>query len=281
MGIDPIEYKSWGKKKTFVGKRFLVMVEKIFRQKLKSKAIWVILIIGSILVHVFPLLSAVLVPKEELTAEMMLSGEGSIFGAYLSGNLFFLFTVLLATVICSDLISQDFKDSSFVLYFSRPLKSQTYIFGKLAGAFSTMLIYCFLPPLLVGVSVIATQTGAAYYESLEVLGGTVLVGLLTSFVFLPYMLLLSSLTQRKAYAGIGAFMGVYALTIVSSFFFQFDPSWKLLSPFNLLYYTYQLIYGFSLPDNIDPALYFASMVLLVVVPLALLFYRVHSREVSE
>ncbi len=280
MGIDPIEYTPWKEEKTILGKRFLVMVEKIFRQKIRSKGIWAILIIGSILVHVFPILSAALMPSEELTAEMMLRG-GGLMGGYLKGGIFFLFTVLLATVICSGLISQDLKDSSFVLYFSRPLKTKNYLLGKLGGAFSTMLIYCFIPPLLVGVSVIATQTGDVYTGSLEVLGKTALAGLLTSFILLPYTLFLSSLTKRKAYAGIGAFMSIYALTIVSRFFVEFDPNWRLLSPSNLLHFTYDLIYGFGLPDKIDPGLYSVSMLLLIILPLALLFYRIHSKEVGR
>ncbi|MEF8873380.1 MAG: ABC transporter permease subunit [Candidatus Thermoplasmatota archaeon] len=272
MGIDPIEYTPWSEKKTVLGKRFLVMVKKIFRQNIKSKAIWAILIIGSILVHVFPILTAALTPSEELTANTMRN--------YLSGDIFFLFTVLLATVICSGLISQDLKDNSFVLYFSRPLKTETYLLGKMGGAFLTLLIYCFIPPMLVGISVTATQTGNVYTGSLEVLAKTAVAGLLTSFVFLPFILLLSSLTKRKAYAGIGAFMGIYALTLVSFFFDQFDPNWKLLSPSNLLHFTYDLIFGFGLPDNIDAGLYSASMILLILLPLILLFYRIRSKEVG-
>ena len=272
MGIDPIDYTPWKKKRTMLGKRFLVMVEKIFRSKIRSKAIWVILIIGSMIVHVFPILSAALMPHEELTAEMMSN--------HMSGEIFFLFTVLLAAVICSGLISQDLKDSSFVLYFSRPLKTETYLMGKLGGAFTTMLIYCFIPPLLICISVIATQTGDAYTGSLKVLGKTVLAGLLTSFVLLPYMVLLSSLTKRKAYAGIGSFMSIYALTIVSLFFTQFDSNWKLLNPSNLLNFTFDLIYGFGLPDDINSGFYSVGMFVLIILPLTLLFYRIHSKEVS-
>ncbi len=270
MGVDPIEYTPWSEEKTVLGTRFLVMIEKIFREKIRSKAIWAILIIGSILVHVFPIISAVLMPQEELTAEMMRD--------HFSDDIFFLFTVLLTAVVCSSLISQDLKDNSFILYFSRPLNTETYLLGKLGGAFTTILLYCFIPPILVGISVIATQTGGVYTGSLKILGKTAFAGLLTSFIFLPYMLLLSSLTERKAYAGIGAFMGIYALTLVSLFFSQFDPNWRLLSPSNLLHFTYDSIYGFGLPDDINTGLYSASMFVLILIPLALLFYRIHTKE---
>lgn len=249
------------------------MVEKIFKQKLRSKAIWAILIIGSILVHVFPILTAALIPKKELTAELILN--------YLKGDIFFLFTLLLAAVVCSNLISQDIKDRSLVLYFSRPLKSDGYILGKLGGAFSMIAVYCLLPPLIVCTSIIATQTGDAYLESLKVLSRTVVAGCLISSFLLPYALLLSSLTKRRAYAGIGTFMSIYALNISSLFLVRFDHNWRLLNPTNLLNFTLEIIYGFGLPDKIDAGLYGVSFVLFISIPLALLFYRIHSKEVGR
>lgn len=282
MGIERIEYTPWKGEKTPSKRRFLVIGEKIFRKKLKSKAIWILLIIGYILVHVFTIASAPFYPQEELTKELILDGRGTLIGSpYLKGYLFFLFTIILVAVVGSDILSQDMRERSFVLYFSRPLRTVDYITGKLSGSIAVMGLFCFLPPILVGISVIATQTGNNYLGSLEILGLTILAGIFTSFIFVPYAVLLSSLTERKAYSGIGTFMTFFVLTIVSDIFSTFDTNWKVISPGNLLHYSYDIIYGTGLPDDINTALFTSAIISLTILPLLVLFYRVHLKEVGS
>ncbi|MFP4001463.1 MAG: ABC transporter permease [Thermoplasmata archaeon] len=279
MGIDPIEYSPWEEKEISSRFIFLIILKKVFKQKIKSRSVWAILIIGSILVHVFPILFSVLVPQEELTKELLF--EGGLIGAYLKGEVFFVFTILLAAVVSSDLISQDLRDNSLILYFSRSLDAKDYLIGKLGGALGIMTIYCALPPFLVGLAVIATQTSNAYLGSFEILGLTFLAGLFTSFVFLPYALLISSLTERKAYSGIGTFTTFFVLTIGSEFFSTFDSNWRLLGPSNLLNYSYDLIYGSGLPSDIDGALYSVAIAAMILIPLAFTLHRLYSKEVGR
>ncbi len=263
------------------GKRFFIILEKTFRKKLKSKSIWVLLILGSFVVHLFPILSSFLLPTEKLTAEMMVKGEGMLLGGYLDSMIFFIFTILFAAVVSSDLISKDIKDNSLVLYFSRPVKVRDYITGKFGAALGVMTLFCLLPPVIYCLSVIATQTGSVYADSLEVLGSTVIAGFFTSFIFLPYALLLSSLTKRKSYSGVGTFMSFFVLTIISQLFADFHSNWKLVSPSNLLSYSLKLIYGFTLPADIDSALFYSAVILLVLAPLVGLFYRVSRKRVKK
>ncbi|MFO7792908.1 MAG: ABC transporter permease subunit [Candidatus Saliniplasma sp.] len=281
MGIDRIEYTKWKGKKTPFRRRFFVIAEKTFLKKLKAQATWILLILGYIFVHIFTIASAPFYPREEFTKELILDGKGTLIGVpYLKGYLFFLFTIILVALVCSDLLSQDIRENSFVLYFSRPLRTIDYIGGKLSGSFAILTLYCAVPPISVGISVIATQTGNNYLGSLEVLGLTVLAGLFTSFIFLPYAFLLSSLTERKAYSGVGTFMTFFVLTIISDIFTSFDTNWKLVSPENLLHFSYDIIYGSGLPNDIDTGLYTLAMVTLIFLPLLILFIRVRFKEVE-
>ncbi len=262
-------------------KRSLIILEKVLRKKLKSKAIWIIIILGSFVVHLFPILSSILIPAKKLKAGMLVKGEGMLLGGYLGSMLFFIFTILFAAVVSSDLISGDIKDDSLILYFSRPLKSRDYILGKTGGALGIMTLFCLVPPLIYCLSVIATQTSSAYVDSLEVLGLTVIAGSFTSFIFLPYALLLSSLTKRKSYSGVGTFMSFFVLSVISQLFTEFDPNWKILSPSNLLKYSLDIIYGYELPADINQGLFILAMFLLVIAPLAALFYRIHAERVRK
>ena len=56
MGLDPIRYKPWNGQRTEHAKRFLVITDHVFRQKLRSKWLLGIIILGSILVWVFPII---------------------------------------------------------------------------------------------------------------------------------------------------------------------------------------------------------------------------------
>ncbi|KXB05968.1 hypothetical protein AKJ53_01650, partial [candidate division MSBL1 archaeon SCGC-AAA382F02] len=119
MGIERVEYKPWEGEKKGRLHRIYSMVKKVFKHKTKSKGFLIFLIIGIVLVHVFPIITNSLTPHSMLTPEMMIAqGMGlEEEGGYLTG-LFLLFTLLLAAVVCSDLVSQDLKDNSFILYFS-------------------------------------------------------------------------------------------------------------------------------------------------------------------
>lgn len=280
MGISPIEYKSWTSDRTPFYMRPLEMMKKIWNDKVRSKGVLVILIIGLLLVHLQQFIFAVFFPPEELTAQRMIGG-GQLGGSYLNGMLFFLIAIILAAVVSSGLISRDMRDNSLVLYFSRPIRPVDYILGKWGGALGIMLIFTLLPPLLYGLVVIGLQSSSNYMASIEVLFYTLIAGLFSSVIFLSYSLFLSSLTKRKAYSGIGTFMSFLVLTIVSEIFVSFDKNWSLLSPYNLLRYSNRLIFREGLPDNVDAGLYSLAICILVLLPMILLFYRIYRKEVGK
>lgn len=341
MPVKRIEYDSWEGKKSGRFRRIYVIIKKIFRDKMSSKGILLLLILGIILGHALPIMSRALTPHESLTAEMMvgksleeshlfsipemgmsenlnqgmipkwlenqLSENASlsveennkkwrivdadeeyiikrendklkIYGepkeGYLTNGLFVLFSLILSAIICSDLISIDLQDNSFVLYFSRPIRTEDYILGKIGGAFSVIGIFSLLPPIIFSLAVTATQSGGSYLSSFGVLGATVVVGILTTFVFASFGVMISSLTSKRSYAGVGAFASFFILGIVGGIFSEFDPNWQVVNPLNLLNYFYELIYGFDLPSGVDAFSFGLAFLSLLVIPITVLYYRI-------
>jgi len=238
------------------------------------------LIIGMILVHVLPILFGALTAHEELTAEMMV-GDSGFMGGYLKNGLSIIFILLLVSVVCSDLIAQDLKDRSFVLYFSRPIKTLDYLIGKMGGAIGVTSILTFVPIIVFCLVMIGTQTGDDYGSSLSVLGKTIIAGVLTTVFFVSYGVMLSSLTTKKTYAGVGIFMSFFVLTIIGEIFTNFNQNWSLVSPSNLLFYSYDLIYSFDLPSDINSNIFGVFLFCILFLPLFVAFVQVYRKETGK
>ncbi len=269
MGIDPIEYTTWKGERTGLFQRIFVIAGRIFKKNVKSKGVLLLLILGIILAHLFPIMFTVIVPKEKLTAEIV--------NPYMKDGFFALFSVLLAAVITSGLISSDYNDNSFVLYFSRPIKPTVYMFSKLLGAAVVMALFCFLPPVIYCITVMGTQTGPDYWSGIKVTGMTITAGLLTVIFFSNIGLMMSSVTKRKAYAGVGTFIAFLAPMILSEFFAHFNDKWRLLNPIAILHYSYDLIYGFQLPGYIEFHQYLLSFTAYMFIPMAVTYYILQRR----
>jgi hypothetical protein len=126
-----------------------------------------------------------------------------------------------------------------------------------------------------------TQSGEDYGTSLNVLGSTFIAGLLTAVIFVPYGILVSSLTKRKAYATIGIFMSFFVLTIIGNIFAGFDKNWVLIDPTRVLYYSYDILYGYSVPEGINASLLGVVLFVILVVPLIFVYLRVHLKAVGK
>ena len=196
-------------------------------------------------------------------------------GGYLKSGLLVIFTIMLASLVCSDLIASDLGDNSFILFFSRPIKTSNYLAGKIIGAMWILGLFCFLPLIIFCLAVMGTQSGDDYGTSLNVLGSTIVAGLLTTFIFVPYGIFISSMTKRKSYATIGIFMSFFVLTIIGNIFSWFSKSWVLIDPNRVLYYSYDVLYGFSLPDGINGTLLGVVLFCFMVIPLILVYLRIH------
>jgi ABC-type transport system involved in multi-copper enzyme maturation permease subunit len=215
-------------------------------------------------------------PDEQKNPDVTRGSSG-----YLTSGLLVLFTILLAAIVCSDVIADDLADSSFVLYFSRPVRSVEYLVGKFTGLAWVMGLFCVVMPVIYALVMLGTQTGNDYGGGLEILGKTLLVGILTAVFFLPYGLLLSSITNRKAYAGIGIFASFFVLSIIGEAFSRFDVTWNLIDPMNMLLYTYRLTFGGSMPDGLSSGQLAAAMLLITMVPMAIVYYLIDRKGAGK
>lgn len=217
------------------------------------------------------------VPEKEKEEEIEFGGEGG----YLKNGLFVIFTMLLAAIICSDIIADDLANSSFVLYFSRPTRAIDYLVGKFIGLVWVMSIFCIIPPILYVLVMLGTQTGDEYAGGLTILGKTVLMGLFTAIFFLPYGLMISSFTNRKAYAGVSIFVSFFVLTIISGIFSQFNNTWTLISPFNMLTFSYDILYGRTLSFGLDTYQLVTAILAITVIPIVIVFIRLQRKGAGK
>jgi ABC-type transport system involved in multi-copper enzyme maturation permease subunit len=271
MGVNPIQYRPWKGERTALNLRVYVILKSIFRHGLKSMGVKILLIVAFLVVYTFGFVSVLFSGQETLDAGEM-SSNFNVAGLAL-------FAMLLAAVITSDLISEDLSSKSFVLYFSRAIKTRDYLVGKAGGAILIMSLLCFLPPVLLAVVSILTQSGSDYWSSIKVLGSTVVAGALVTVFFVPYGLMLSSITKRRSYAAVGTFMSFSVLTIISEAFFGFDSAWSVISPAKSLSYAVDWIFG--LPIDVNGGAPFAFLASFIIVPALVLYWRVQRQAVGK
>ena len=271
MGIDPIRYKPWSGERTGTMDRVFIIAKTFFQQKLKSKWIMAFLILSLIIMFAFGIIFNALMPHETLEAGTMATQMSGIF----------IFSILLAAMICSDSIAEDLRSNSFVLYFSRAMKTESYLAGKIGGAFMTLGLFSFIPPILMAIVLMGTQSSSSYGASLGILGYTVIASFIATIFIIPLSLLISSLTTRKSYAAIGTFMVFFILTIISAIFREFDSNWKLIDPGTVLSIFYDLLYGFGIPSGIDAGLFSVMFSGFIIIPMALLYLRIHMMAVGK
>ena len=273
MGLDPIGYKPWSGERTEHGRRFLVVAESILRHKLKAKWFLALLVIGTFLVHIMPLFIFSLIPHQGLEAEVMRN--------YMGDGLYFIFEVILVALVCSDLISEDLRSNSFILYVSRAMGVRGYLLGKWTGAMITIGLFTLLPPLAVAIAITATQSGSDYLGSLAVIGQTLLAGAWSAAMLVPAGLAVSSLTRKKTYASVGTFMFFFGMMVVAGIFSGLSQDWSMLNPSEVLYQSHTVLYGLELSESVNRYLLGAMAFLLTVPPMALVYYRIMRKEVGK
>ena len=271
MGIDPIRYKPWSGERTGTLDRVFIIAKTFFQQKLKSKWIMAFLILSLILMFVFSIIFNALMPHETLDAETMSNQMSGLF----------IFSILLAAMICSDSIAEDLRSNSFVLYFSRAMKTENYLAGKMGGVFLTLSLFSLIPPIIMAFVIMGTQSSSSYGASLGVLGYTIIAGFVATIFFIPLSVLISSLTTRKSYAAVGTFMTFFIMTIISAIFREFDTNWRLIDPGNVLSIFYDLLYGFGIPTDVDAGLFSVVFIGFIIIPMALLYLRIHMKAVGK
>ena len=241
----------------------MVIADQVVREKLSSLWLLAVLVLGTMLVPMFSIILMCITPHVSLT-------EGAMADVF-KGTLFYIFTLILVSMVCSDLIAEDMRSRSLTLYMSRALRPENYLAGKALGALTVVSIFTLIPPLIMGIAVTGTQSGGDYLASLGVLGRTLLASVLATAFLVPLGLMLSSLTTRKTYAAVGTFMLVVVLQVIAGIFERFDANWALLGPENVLFYCYDVIFEQALPAGINTLL-LSGALLVMLVPLSILVF---------
>lgn len=272
MGLNPIEYSPWQGSRSKHGQRYLIIADRVFRGKMQGWTI-ALIVLGFILVDLLNLILILVMPHEALTAEHMLSR--------FQAPIFFIFAIILVSLVCGDLIAEDLRSSSIVLYLSRALRPSGYLLGKFAGASMVMLSFTLLPAVVVALAVMVTQSGSDYLASLGVIGQTIIAGIWAAMLLLPLGIMMSSLTGRKHYAAVGTFMIAFVLEIIGGIFTEHDPNWYLISPYGILSNTCQAIFGQGLSPGIDPLLLAVMAFVFTVPPMLIAYYRIHLKGAGK
>ncbi len=202
-------------------------------------------------------------------------------GGYLTSGIFIIFTMLLAAIICADIISSDLANSSFVLYFSRPVRAMDYLLGKFVGIMSVMWVFCLIPPIAFVLVMLGTQAGDDYSGGLKVLGLTIVAGMVTAIYFLPFGLMISSFTKSKAYAGIGIFMSFFVLLIISGIFSDNSTMWSLISPVELLFNFYYVLFDGTLAEGIEAWMVGTSILAFTVIPMIIVIFWIQRKGAGK
>jgi len=202
-------------------------------------------------------------------------------GGYLTSGIFIIFTMLLAAIICADIISSDLANSSFVLYFSRPVRAMDYLLGKFVGLLGVMWVFCLIPPITYVLVMLGTQTGDVYSGGLKILGLTIVAGIVTAIYFLPFGLMISSMTKSKAYAGIGIFMSFFVLLIISGMFSENSDMWSLISPVELLFNFYNVLFNGTLPADIEAWMVGVSILAFTVIPMTIVIFWIQRKGAGK
>lgn len=273
MGLDPIGYKPWTGKRTEHNRRFLIIAQNIVLDKLRSKSFLFMYILGMFLVHVFPLIFYSMMSHDVLEADLM--------SGYMQDGVFLIFNIILVSLICADLVSEDMRSNSIVLYLSRALQPDRYLLGKWLGAVVTLSLFTLVPPLAVSIAVTATQGGGDYLASLGVIGRTALAGSFAALFLVPVGMMMSALTSKRTYAGVGTFMLFFILVIVSMVLSGFSADWEMLSPINVLSDSYDVLYGITLSSDVNTVLMALVIVVLTVPPMWFVYQRIVRKGVGK
>ena len=69
--------------------------------------------------------------------------------------------------------------------------------------------------------------------------------------------------------------------IIGNIFTTFDQNWSLISPINLLFYSYDIIYGVELPSNLNSNIIGILLFCIIFLPLLITFIQVYKKEVGR
>jgi ABC-type transport system involved in multi-copper enzyme maturation permease subunit len=139
-------------------------------------------------------------------SEKILQINHGYFKSYLTGDFLLFMIVMLLVFGGARLISDDLKNNSLQLYFSRPIQKKDYFLGKASVLFFFLLILTLVPGLVFFLMKLIFSGSFQFFVAYPWLPLSIIVysALVTAF-FSSYTLLLSSLSKNRRYVAILTF----------------------------------------------------------------------------
>ena len=171
-----------------------------------------------------------------------------------------LWIVIVIGLVAPRLISYDLRSRGYLLYLSRPLSPQGYVFGKSCVLFFLLAMITTFPALAIyAFGLLLSNDSSAFIQTWDIpfriLLATAVLVLPTSAIALAF----SSLTQESRFAAFAWFAvwivgWVTYLVLTGSAMFNEDDAlklqqrWLLISPYHVLGHLQEEIFGL-LPEN--------------------------------
>lgn len=192
-----------------------------------------------------------------------------------------IFSLLLTTVVGAGIIADDLRSKSISLYLSRPITVLDYLAGKASVLGALLAFLAILPGVLTAliVGLLGDVSGIVAAQAAGVFVG---VGLLMVLTLTGVGVLLSSLTERRSFAGAGIFATLLSVEVMSALLAGAlnNISIEYLSPWEDLLAVARLGFGVSPTGSaLDPYVSLAILIALIPTLFGLALLRLSRLEV--
>ncbi|MFO8051015.1 MAG: ABC transporter permease subunit [Thermoplasmatota archaeon] len=198
----------------------------------------------------------------------------------------FLWMILLTAVAGSTLISNDLKNNTLALYFSRPITWLDYLLGKWTALFIVLSIITIVPAFVLFVAEVSFMNeGWTFILSKTWLLGSAMITYTAALVvFTSVALAFSSLSKRWIVAGVGIFSSFLITPIISDMLvnlFETDHL-KLININLVMKYAFTPLFGLEYDADavgISYVLHVLVMFLITSLCWAVMVLKFRGREV--
>jgi len=210
MSIESLGYKEWEGEKQGRMYKILSLIEYEVKHAWSSTWIKILIIIAWL-----PVLIVFFIPPTEINEE----GVDRIYYDLISftTNLT-IWLPLMAGLIGGGLIANDKNNKMFSMYFSRPLKREDYIAGKVGSFTALMSIPTIIPALIIYIVIIGKSELSleVFIKKSWLLGATWLYFFILIVLFGSLVLFLSSVVKDSKYAVVGLFVIVILSDLIAN-----------------------------------------------------------------
>jgi|TARA_B110000967_G_scaffold119462_1_gene122145 ABC-type transport system involved in multi-copper enzyme maturation permease subunit len=192
---------------------------------------------------------------------------------------------LLTALVVGGMISDDRRNGTSAIYFSRPINRFDYTamkFISVAVILGFVIIFSYFAYYTSAI-VFRGEGWAFLIDTLPLFLGGMLSGIFLVLTYTSIGLALSSISQSRFFAAIGFLSIIYGTKIVALLIdMQFDTSiLYILSPYDCLAHLGQFLLGIELNYEHPLAFSIISLIIMNIVSMGILVSRISSMEVTR